>query len=60
MCILHSPLGRSYLKQTIFYIQKNTILITYFLYKDTFQGYTYWDKHICTRNVINTELRRKL
>ena len=29
--------------------------MTYFLYKDTFQGYKYWDKHLCTRNVINTE-----
>jgi len=26
--------------------------MTYFLYNDTFQGYKYWDKHICTRNVI--------
>ena len=26
-------------------IQKNTIIMTYFLYNDTFQQYKYWDKH---------------
>ena len=39
-------------------IIEKTILML--LSKDTFQGYKYWNKHICTMNVSNTELRRKL